>query len=321
MPFTRGNIQKTGFQLFLSNFEAFEKVFYDAIYAEIQWRNVIPPSAVETDIPEGSVFASYGVKDWSGAGEFDQSLAGSMSTVGFNISKPVSIPIQPAQVSAIVSREDIRVYMHAYQGKLDTELAGIMKKAVERHVEGVFFYGNADLAFTAWLNNPEIPSASAFPSSGGPTEWDSKTPDEILWDINYYMTKVWDDSIQAHLPGEIYMPTKQFGDIATRRMGSGYNETQTTVLDYIKKKNLYTIQTNQELKVLSIPHLSGAGAGGTDRMFMLDPNPKYQKMPFPIPYRFLPPQEVNTSIILTAEYKFGPWHNRWPLSAIYVDEI
>jgi hypothetical protein len=320
MPFTRGNIQQSGFEIVLSNFEAFENKFYDVLYPDIFWRQVIPQGSIDTTIPPGATIASYGVRDMTGMGAFDVSMSGAIPTVGMSVSKPATIPILAASVGASLSREDIRVYDYALSGKLDTELSAIMKLAAERHVEGVFFYGNADVGFNGWMDEPNVTTVQAFLNAATTSrKWADKTPDEILKDINTFMGKIFTDSIQVHNPGSVFIPTAQFVDIATRRMG--ILETSITVLQYIKEKNLYTVQTGQELEIKAIPHLAGAGAGPSDRMVILENKAENQKLPFPIPYNFLAPVQFLRDIHLGAEYKFGPYHNRHPVSMLYVDEI
>ena len=133
------------------------------------------------------------------------------------------------------------------------------------------------------------------------------------------MAQVFNDSIQIHQITAIFLPTKQYSDIVTRRMG--ILESSKTVFEYIKEKNFLTASTGRELKIEPIPHLAGAGAGATDRMVMAEFEVKNFKFPFPIPYTFLPPDQVGREVNLYSEYKMGDIHNRWPLSMIYVDEI
>lgn len=321
MPYTRGSNLTSGFEIVVSNFEDFEKRFYDTKYPDIFWQKVIPAGSVETDIPEGATSTSYGVRDWSGTGAFDVSQSGSTPTVGLSVAKPVVIPILDASVGGFLTRADIRTYTHAHGGTLDTELSGVMKKASERHVEGTFFYGDGDVGFTGWMNEPNITVAQAFDNAAlNSKKWIDKTPDEILKDINFYMAQIFTDSLQMHQANSVFIPTAQYADIATRRMG--ILETTITVLDYIKRSNLFTATTGQELNIMGIPHLKNAGAGGVvDRMVILQNDADYQKLPFPIPYRFLPPVPMGLQTNLFAEYKFGPYHNRWPASALYIDEI
>lgn len=318
MPWTKGNAQTSGFEIVLSNFEHFESQFYDVLHEETHWKKAIPQASVETDIDGGATSTSYGTRDWSGQGQFAASQSGDVPTVGQNVAKPTTIPILVANVAAKISREDIRVYQHAHSGRLDSELPQVMRQACDRHVEGVFFFGDAAVGFDAWIDADSVPIVQA-PLNGGATsrKWVDKTPDEILADVNSGISQVFTTTKEIHLPDTIFIPTAQFADIAGRRI----TDTNMTVLEFIKKNNIYTATTGKELSIQSLPHLTAAGAGATDRMVAIEMKPRNHKLPFPIPFTLLAPQEVGYDVHLLAEYKFGSYHNRYPLSMLYMDEI
>ena len=65
----------------------------------------------------------------------------------------------------------------------------------------------------------------------------------------------------------------------------------------------------------------GAGAGGTDRMVVMEADRKNFWMPMPLPFDMLTPQENGFGVDLLAEYVFGSFHVKRPLSMEYVDGI
>jgi hypothetical protein len=319
MPITTGQVNaNAGFELFFSNFEAFENVFYTPMYDKIHWTKVIPEASVEFDIADGASSASYGVKDWAGRGEFRRDLDGDVPTVGMNVSKPVEVPILDAGVAAYVDRTDMRTYQFAYGGKLDAELPQVMRWASDRHIETTFFYGYAPGNFEPWMDYSGVTAVQAAQNEAATSRaWADKTGDEILIDINTAINTIWSGTRENHTPGMIALPSAQYAQLATKRL----LDQNLTVLQFVKENNLYSSVTGQPLQIIPIPHLDGAGAGGTQRMVVWEHDAKNFKMPFPIPHTLLAPQLVGYKINLLAEYKFGSFHVRYPASMIYMDEI
>lgn len=315
-PYDQGSNLTESYNYVINNFEEISAEFYATLYAERHWSKVIAPGSIETNISPGATTTSYLVTDRRGVGGFLSNFGGDVPTVGGSVKKiPVSMHV--AGIGAIVSREDLRNYQHSYGPGLDTEFMTNMREGCEDHVEGVFFFGQPELGIEPFLDNSGVAVVTAVnPGSG--TEWVNKTPDEILFDINDAITDVWADSNEIHVPGMMRIPSAQFGDIAGRRIAQG---NDLTVLEYIKRNNVYTAKTGRELDINSLPYLKGAGVAGVDRMMVYTLDPRIHKMPFPIPFTTLQPQLEGMKIKFFAEYKFGGCHWRWPGSAVYVDGI
>jgi hypothetical protein len=323
MPLSVGSIQQSGIEIVLSNFEYLEDKFYDVLYTVPHyWRKVCPEECVERRVAPGATHFSYGARDVSGRGAFVGPRSQNIPIVGLSVSKPTVLPLLVGGVGGLISREDIRVYQHAMQqlgqsASLDTDISEIMSLAADRHVEGLFFYGDDQVGFKGWMDNVDVPFADAFEGGGSTTEWATKTPDEILKDINFYMSKIIQTTKQNFIPGKILLPIKQYDDIATRRLG----DREITILDFIMKKNLYTAYTQQPLTIMAIPYLEGAGTNDTDRMVIQSDDKRTHVLPFPITYTLLPPQPDLYETFMLAEYKLGPYDNRYPDSMQYVDAI
>lgn len=315
-PYDVGSNITESYQYVLNNFEQVENQFYATLYAQRHWSTSIASGSIDRAINPGATTSSYVVTDRRGVGGFLSNYGGDVPTVGSGVRK-ISVPIHVAGISAVMTREDIRNYAYAYPGSLDTEYATVMREGCEDHVEGVFFFGQAELGIEPFLDNSGVTTVTAVnPGSG--TEWVNKTPDEILFDLNDAIADVWTDSNEIHLPGVVRIPSAQFADIAGRRIAQGNDET---VLSYIRKKNIYTEKTGRELDIDSLPYLKGAGVAGVDRMMVYTVDQRIHKMPFPIDFTMLQPQLEGFKIVSYAEYKFSGVHWRWEGSGIYVDGI
>ena len=320
MPYSRGHSpdRVSAMELVVGSFEDIEAAFYDVKYGELRWRDVVPEASVDTSVNPGATTASYRVRDIRGKGAFRATHDKEIPTVGQTLDK-ILVPVEVAGVAGVFDREDARQVQFGYDQSLLTEIPDIMRKACERHIEGVVFYGDDDVkGFEGWLDYSLVPTGTVPNGAGGFPEWSTKTPAEIIADVNNAITAVWVNSKEIHLPDTVYLPGTQLGLIASTAKG---DETDTTILEFLKKNNVYTSLTGQELTFKSIRYLEGAGAGDTDRFVVADTDPENTKLPFPIPFDLLEPQEHGYDVELYAEYKFGSFHLRYPKSMLYQDGI
>jgi hypothetical protein len=116
----------------------------------------------------------------------------------------------------------------------------------------------------------------------GGTQWSTKSPDEILADINLALTTNWAASAWAVMPTRILIPPAQFGQISTQKIGLAAN---TSVLKYVKENNLLAT-AGKSLEILPLKWCLGAGAGGTvgtagtvDRMLVYAKEKRFIRYP------------------------------------------
>ncbi|MDZ7906173.1 MAG: major capsid family protein [Cypionkella sp.] len=138
------------------------------------------------------------------------------------------------------------------------------------------------------------------------------TVDQILTTVNGNMTAIWDASKGIDMPDTILLPIAQWGDLATRRMGSG--DGSMTVLDCIKAKNVYTAETGQPVAVQASHYL-------TNRMVMYANKPEVVKMYMPMPLEFLPPQQRSVYVDVYGDVPLHAINIRRPGSMRYVTGI
>lgn len=296
---------------------------YDVQMPEIRWSETIPQGSIDTSINPGAKLASYRVRDRRGKGAFAAVVGKDTPTVAITQNK-VTIPIEVARVHAQADIDDIRAVSMGFEGmNLLTDLGVVMREASERHIEEVFFYGYAGLGFAGYLDYSLTPATTAGTKAAGGTTWAVATGDEIAKDINVALGVVYTNTKMRFLPGKIEIPPAQLVQIAGQRMGgaSGPSGENVTVLDYIKKNNLFTQTTGRELEVVALNYLAGAGSGGTNRMIVSTVADENYYMPFSIPFNMLAPQDVQFATNLFAEYKFGSFHKPYPTSGLFVDGI
>jgi len=146
------------------------------------------------------------------------------------------------------------------------------------------YFGDLNTGDKGLVNSALVTQVSNVPQgAASDTEWTTKTPDEILADVNTMLTTVWKNSAWAVVPEKLLIPPDQFGYISTQKVSQAGN---VSILKYIVENNLLAASGRGRLDVLPLKWLIGAGAGGTigvsgtvDRAVVYTKNKKYVRYP------------------------------------------
>lgn len=154
--------------------------------------------------------------------------------------------------------------------KLAQNLEDTMNKGIRLHLDKIIdknvYRGFSKVKSTGLINNANITRGTVAPhtSGGTDTEWDNKTADEILQDVNKAITSVWtaNDCASDGMPNHILIPVEQFGSIVTRKVS---DDSERSILTYVLENNI-AVQQGGTLVISPCKWCNGAGTGGTDRM-------------------------------------------------------
>lgn len=188
---------------------------------------------------------------------------------------------------------------------LSADGADAARMAYEQFVDEVAFVGDAALGIEGLYNMTGITSVAA-----GAT-FAASTPDAILAIINNALTGIFTSTQGIELADTIVLPLAEFSRIATVRLADG---SDTTILDFIRRANIYTVQTGQPLNIFADRRL-------TNRMVVYRRDPQVLKMHMPMPLRFIAPQAVNLEIKVLGMFRFAPVNIRRPGAVRYVQGI
>lgn len=315
MPYdfsTGGASQITATELIVSVFDQVEAGFYDALYPEILWREVIPEGSVKTDINPGALNHVYRSRDVKGMGQFVNGDVKNIPRVGQSVGQ-VTVPIADAAVGATLTDAEARRYQFGYQTALAQDYGEIMKQAADYHIERTFFFGNTAVGFAPFLDYSTVDKI--------PTDaWIGAGPEEWVSAINDALTAVWTNSKTIHLPDTIFLPPAKFSMLTGAFViGQGAVGVAVSALEYIKKNNIYTAQTGKELNIRSLRYLEGAGVAGVDRCIIMEWNERNFVLPFPLAYQLAQPVPVPLGVDMFAEYIFGSFNVRYPMAMAYMD--
>lgn len=195
---------------------------------------------------------------------------------------------------------------------LNRERAVSCRRAVDELQDSIIWDGDATYGIQGFIDYPGF-TAYVVPNGGaGTADFASKTPDEILADLNGIATSVISTTNGVEAPDTMVMPIEQWRDIATRRLSDSDSET---VLSFFLKTN--GIIRNVDWAV----ELNAAGAGGTDRFMVYPKSPDYIRTEMPKPYREEPPLQKGMEFEVVAEQRTAGILVYYPLAFAYGDGI
>ena len=294
-----------GFGFYISQFAKLESKIYEAKYTHINFAELIP---VDTSYPEWADSWDYISYDGVTMGKFIGSSADDLPNISLRAHK-TSVPIGYAGNSYDYSLDELRKSQQI-RLPLDTTKAKLAYRGAMEHMQRVAYFGDAERNMNGLFNNPNIAVDNST------VDWATADGQAIIDDMNGLFIEVWNNSANVHIPNTLVLPSTKFALISSKRMDSG---TDTTILEWFKKNNLYTSLTGKEPKVTSRLQLNNAGAGEVERMMAYELNSENLGLVNPMPFRPLAPQPVGLVIKVPCEYKMSGTEIRYPFSAAYRD--
>lgn len=196
---------------------------------------------------------------------------------------------------------------------LDGKKAAAARRAIEVLIDQMGFQGDGK---TNTMGIANIPNAGAYTvpaGGGGGTEWASKTPLEILADLNGIENKIVVDTNENEIPDTILLPLEQYQLIAVTPMSTTI--PNTTILEYF-------LRTSQYVKSIDVWNkLSGAGAASVDRMVCYRRDPDALELIIPQEFEQFPPQQENLEWTVPCHARCAGVVAYYPLSISYGDGI
>lgn len=171
------------------------------------------------------------------------------------------------------------------------------------------------------VNNPTITAGTVAVGASTNTTWATKTPDEILDDINTVLTTAWTNSQYdlSGMPNQILVPPQQYTYLATRKVSQAGN---VSILTYLLENN---IAKNQGVDLVIVPSrwCVGAGTGGTDRMvaYVNDENRVNFDIPVPLMRSFTQPSAEQVAYLTPYLANIGQVKILYTQCFLYADGI
>lgn len=293
-----------------------EPQVYAMRYQEIQYPTLIP---VDTSAPEWIQSVTYYSMDAVGQAQWFNGNAQDVPKVELTREK-FETGVSMAAIGYGYNLEELGT-AQLLGINLTTDKAATARRVAEEKIDAVAFAGDTGKGLTG-LVNASTPTATTAPAdgTGSATTFATKTPDQILRDINGQLTGIFTGTLGAEMADTILLPYSVLLDLSTRRIDA---VNQTTILEWIERNNIYTRTTGQPLMIRGVfGYLDTAGASSTKRMVAYRRSPEVLKMHLPMPFRFLPVWQTGpVRFDVPGIFRLGGVDIRRPKSVRYLDGV
>ena len=230
-----------------------------------------------------------------------------------------SSKIRSLACQAVWSMQEIRDSAHANANggnvQLDREETEGAREAILRLENDLAWNGSTKHGLVGLLNAPTIPATVAPDGASTDPEWDTKTAQEIVDDLNLLVNQVVENSNQVERPDTILLPVAQYHLAVNLNMGVG---TDTTALQYFVNNSPYIASM---ANVIPINELSGAGATGQDIMIAYRKDASKVQMSVPFDVESFAPEVRGMTTAVMYHSRFGDVQVKKPISLNIITDI
>lgn len=189
--------------------------------------------------------------------------------------------------------EEINSTMGFPGANLPDRRARAARLAYMKFMYDLVIKGDATKGMGGLINYPGVtPTTAPNDGTSSSTFWvdedgvGQKTPAQIVRDINVALQGVYIDSYETEMANTIDLPVEAYNYIAATPYSA---TTMETILSFVQRTNVYTMQTGQPLTIRTVRELStGAAGGATGRMVAYKNDADHVKLHLPMPHKFLP---------------------------------
>lgn len=306
--FKSTHLDAVGDIFFARQLEYVQERAYEYQYPGLKSFELIP---ISYETPSWAEFVTVTQYQSAGRARIINSYADDLPEASI-IGAQMTAPIVSIGNSYRYSHQEIRASM----GKgisLDTRLAFAARRANDQLIDDLAFYGDPVTGLTGLVNNPNVPAVPVqADGAGGLSTWDSKTPQQILRDMNMIVNQVVVNSNEVERPNTLLLPVEQYSLIASTARS---NTSDTTILQFFLLNNPFIE------RVVPVAKLAGAGTAGVDIMIAMDSSSDKLVMHMPMAFTQYPPQERNLEFVINCESRFGGVQVIYPMSMIIGEGI
>jgi hypothetical protein len=247
-------------------------------YPDIQYPQLIP---VDTSANEWARSVTYFSVDKTGRANWFHAKAKDIHVADVERAQH-EVGIHMADIGYRYDIEELGVAMMIPGTNLTADRAAAARRAYEEFMDDVGLRGKAEKSMYGIMNYPGITTTLAGNETGN-TTWDDKSADGILADVNNALTGVYTGTLTVEMADTILLPVTALTILGTKRI----DNTDTSVMSYLRQNNVYTQITGQQLMIRALRGLETAGQNGSGRMIAYRRDPQVIKMHVPMPHRFL----------------------------------
>lgn len=200
---------------------------------------------------------------------------------------------------------------------IDTQKFDAMNIMYQMNTDEMVYVGDTDVGAKGLLNSSLVTTGAVANGAAGTPAWATKTPDEILKDVNDMVTAAWQASGFAVCPDKVLLPPAQFAYISSQKVSTAGN---VSILQFLEDNSIALRVNGRKLEIQPVKWLTGCGASGADRMVAY--TNQEDKVRFPmVPVRRETPYYLGIKFNAPYIWAFGEVEFLYPETVIYRDGI
>lgn len=200
---------------------------------------------------------------------------------------------------------------------IDAQKFDAMNIMYQMNTDEMVYVGDSDVGATGLVNSSLVTSAAVANGTAGTPQWVTKTPDEILKDVNDMVTAAWQASGFAACPDKVLLPPAQFAYISSQKVSTAGN---VSILQFLEDNSISLRVNGRKLDIQPVKWLTGRGAAGADRMVAY--TNQEDKVRFPmVPVRRETPYYLGIKFNAPYIWAFGEVEFIYPETVVYRDGI
>lgn len=281
---------------------------YDAKYAELKGLALIP---ISTEAGAGVNEIVYHQYRGVGFAKVIADYAKDFPRVDV-YGEEKSVKVKGIGDSYGYSIKEIRASQRTGKG-LDQRRAITARRAHDEQMNKMALKSNTADGTFGLLDFPGITEVTLqSDGTGSAKTWASKTPDQIVRDINDMVNAVMEPTSAREVPDTLLLPIAQYNDIASRRIGE---DGTKTLMKYILENSPYI------KKIDWLSELKNFGAGSTNRALVGRFDEEHITLEIPQPYEQFEPQQEGMEFTIPCHSECAGTIIYYPLAFAYADGI
>lgn len=233
---------------------------YDVQYEVLPFRNILP--VVNEGGPGVKEIVSE-VYDQFGKAALINGQAKDVPFVAAG-GKEIHFPVVMWGIGARWTMQELQAFVVAQRngrGRRSPEVArqAAALRGIEEALNDQALFGTPEAGIAGALNNPLVGSGSVAAGASGKTNWEDKTPDEILADINGLADTIWQYSKMREVPDTLLLPPAKWSILKNRHL----ENREISIMSYLIENSQYFKSADS---IIPVNELTGAGFNGTGKM-------------------------------------------------------
>ena len=282
--------------------------------ADVTWSRDIDLRSDVSIGDEASSFTNSSFAATGGASPNGKSWVGKDSDAINSVSVDIGKTAQPLTLWALQLGWTIPELESAMRvGRpVDVQKYNALTLKFNMDVDEQVYIGDGQLGVEGLVNSSKVASTNV-PGA----VWASKTPQQILDDVNLILNNAWLASGFAIVPDKLLLPPLLYGSLVTRIVSDAGN---ISILEFLKNNSLANARNGRPLDIQPSKWLTGRGAAGSNRMVAYTQNENRVRFPM-VPLQRTPVEYRDLRQLTTYFGRLGVVEFIYPETVAYADGI